>query len=43
MDRIDIGDQNNNDIIDEHLDILEQDVEDDDDNNNEVVHISCPL
>ena len=43
MNRSAIGDQNNDNIVDETQDILEEDVEDDDDINNEVVHISCLL
>ena len=35
----DITDQNNDNMVDEHQDILEEHV--DNDNNNEVVHISC--
>ena len=41
MNRSAIGDQNNDNIIDDPKDIREEDVEDDDDINNEVVHISC--
>ena len=42
MNRSAIGDQNNDNIVDETQNILEEDVEDND-NKHEVVHISCPL